>query len=165
MKTILMIMALLSFFCVNSLAQTDTTEYYQPKNNQDTIPVKIYDPATAGILSFVFPGLGQSYCDEKQRGRRFMAAMGGCVLIMTSGVWIAVAPGANYNSLIAGGIVLIGGLFTGIGIAVWSSIDAVKIANTKNNRAQSSHTSLRLQPNLLQHQQNLFTGLTLKLEF
>lgn len=165
MKIILALTTLLCFTCIKSISQSDTTDYYSPSKIQDSIFTKTYNPVAAGIISYVFPGLGQYYCDEKQRGYKFMAAFGGSLLIMTSGVLIAVAPQGSYNNLVAGSIVFLGGFTTSIGVVVWSSIDAVKIANTKNALARMSHSSMRLQPALIQHQQNLFTGLTLKLEF
>jgi hypothetical protein len=122
-------------------------------------------PWLAGSLSFVVPGLGQVYCDEFERGLNFFTGyLGGLGVMGTGGLILLVQSYTNPNSLL-GPIVFITGLTSAAGILVWSTVDAVQLAKSKNNYFKDSKASLHLQPTLLQHHQNLFTGLTLKLEF
>ncbi len=44
-----------------------------------------YSPVIAGAASYLFPGLGQIYCGEPDRGFRFMGAYGGGALVMVLG--------------------------------------------------------------------------------
>lgn len=101
-----------------------------------------YSPGWSGTASFFIPGLGQIICGETGRG---LAFLGGQVL--AGGVLCGMALRAwdvNFGYVIRGRygfsnfqdetwLVIAGiGAAVAVGLDIWSSIDAVRIAKVKN---------------------------------
>jgi hypothetical protein len=165
MMKILQLTLLICLLAFASHAQTRPYDDYNPSRREFKTSDQPYKPWLAGSLSLMVPGLGQVYCDELNRGLKFAGGyLGGAAIMGTGGIILLVQSYTNPNSLL-GPIIFVTGFTTAAGILVWSVVDAVQIAKSKNGNAQDAKASLHLNPALLQHQQNLFTGLTLKLEF
>ncbi len=162
------ILQLTLLFCLLtfvSRAQSRPNDDYNSSSRESKTSDQPFKPWLAGSLSLMVPGLGQVYCDELERGLKFAGAyLGGAAIMGTGGIIWLVQSYTNPNSLL-GPIVFVTGFTTAAGILVWSVVDAVQIAKSKNGNVQDAKASLHLNPTLLQHQQHLFTGLTLKLEF
>lgn len=103
--------------------------------------VKTYDPLTAGIASYIFPGLGQLYCDEPIRAQKFYSAGFGGIGIMVLGFTMVIKSDGTDP---LGATLVTTGASIYIVSCVWSIADAVKLANRKNKKQNPSLNDVTL---------------------
>ena len=123
-----------------------------------------YNPIIAGVSSYIIPGLGQMYCNENKRGNSFLAGYTGGILLMMTGFIIDLPNMMSENNKFSlGEGLLIGGVVSTVGVQIWSTLDAVKVAKVKNMAIRDEKDlgmSLFLKPNLIN---NNFESLNLSL--
>jgi len=127
-----------------------------------------YNPIIAGVSSYIIPGLGQMYCNENKRGNSFLAGYTGGILLMMTGFIIDLPNMMSENNKFSlGEGLLIGGAVTTVGVQIWSTVDAVRVAKVKNmaNRDEKDlGMSLLLKPNIINKDfQSLNLSLVIKL--
>ena len=111
-----------------------------------------YMPVIAGVASYIIPGLGQMYCNEKQRGSHFLAGSAGGILVLFTGLMIDL-PNlvAGNNEFSFGKGLIVGGVLSTCVVQIWSTVDAVRVAKV-NNMANRNNTklgmALLLKPNI-----------------
>lgn len=137
-------------------------DYHDYVNN----PNDKYVPTVAGFASYIIPGLGHIYCNEPERGYKFMTAFGGAILVaVVGGVTSIYQHDLKHNNNPAGDIILITGCLSGLGIQIWSCIDAVRVSKINNLAFRDKKTTgynIKLQPYLRSNSNVGFdTGLTL----
>ena len=132
-----------------------------------------------GTASFIAPGYGQMLCGEIGRGFAFMGGffvVGGITAlgVLTSFKEDFDNPSNNLKLNLPGVGIFIVGLASWIGLGVWSSKDAIKIAKVKNMyfqdlRGNLSLVKVELNPfidtNNYLGQTNASAGLSLKVTF
>lgn len=125
-------------------------------SNRSIVITNKYSPLVAGVASYFLPGLGQFYCGDEARGTAFLVGYSVAISTMVVGmvmwysdIWLGV------NNPFGLALVAVGGL-SAITIQIWSTVDAVNLAQTKN-RAHSkllNSFNLDLRPNI---QRNRFS--------
>ena len=129
-----------------------------------------YNPVLAGFASYIIPGLGHIYCNEPERGYKFMRAYGGAILVtVAGGITKIYNDDLRKNNNPIGDVILIAGALSAWGIQIWSSIDAVKISKINNLALRDKKTTslnLKLSPYFNQsYNGGLDKGLTICLQF
>lgn len=158
---VLLVALLLSFTCMCS-AQMVRDSINSPQEPM----ARHYNPVVAGAASYLFPGLGQIYCGETDRGLRFMGAYGGGVVVafVGAGIFMVTGPeGANDNYLALG--VFGAGVTTALVAYFWGIGDAVDLAIKKNRSAKtkSQGISFNYQPLRINH--TLLHGVSCRYRF
>lgn len=133
MKKIVGVFIIVCAFVLTTKAQyTPNDDYHQEKRYiQDP-----YNPALAGICSYLLPGMGQIYLNETKRGIYFLTGYFGSYAAMGTGVYLIYANAGKYGrtpkvNTQAISLIIVGSIGA-IGIWAWSIIDAVQLANIKN---------------------------------
>lgn len=120
-----------------------------------------YDPALAGVASYFIPGLGQMICGEAGRGLAFMGGVYGSFIV--AGVGFAVSPanlpyyGRDYyyseyssdGAALTGAVLGIAGIVSGVGLYIYSIVDAVQVAKVNNlymRDLRENYVSVTLKP-------------------
>lgn len=123
--------AFIILFCISNIQVIAQSPYKEFKKKFDhrtysyLAPDK-YNPVLAGVASYIIPGVGHFYCNENKRGTAFLSGYVGGILVMASGV--VTASFSND----AGEVLLVGGALCTVGLQIWSSVDAVRVAKVKN---------------------------------
>jgi hypothetical protein len=128
-----------------------------------------YNPAVAGLVSCLIPGLGQMITGEGGRGVAFLGGFAGCALISLIG------SSMSDNDINSGGYGTKGsglmalGLIGMMAVDIWAIIDAIHVAKVNDLawRAKTkSGNSLRITPHIGSLQsQKVRMGLSLKIRF
>ena len=121
----------------------------------------VYKPAAVGFVTFLIPGTGQLFMDEKTRGLYFLGGFIGFNLFILG----VMTDEVEYWP----GILLIGNA----GIRAWSAYDAARIATNKNlaysnqdNRGVGFRISPYIGPAVIPgNHQDFQAGLTLSIAF
>lgn len=107
-----------------------------------------YRPVTAGLASFVLPGLGQMTCGEIGRGGKFMGVYAGSLALATTGLIVGwSAFGTTENETLKVERFLLGTSMLVIGIAgalttdIWSIVDAIRVAKANNMAYRNDNQS------------------------
>lgn len=87
----------------------------------------MYNPTTAGICSFLIPGLGQMISGESGRGFAYFAGYVGCMLAYGSGVTMLY-----YDDEFPALLLTLVGAAGALTVSISSIIDAVRVAKIKN---------------------------------
>ncbi len=145
LKKFLFIIAGVLFFSTLTNAQyrINKTRYdYRAYSYQVDDP---YNPAIAGVLSFLIPGLGQMVSGEFGRGAAFLAGEIGFGVICMVGV-VSFASDLGVGLIGERGIALMWiGLAGMLTVDIWSVVDAVRVARVNNLAFRDkSKTSLNL---------------------
>jgi len=144
----LTLFALCAFvFALSGNAQQKYKEIKNQYNPKDYVskPGDLYNPALAGIASFLVPGLGQMITKEGGRGAGFLVGYVGLVVISSATSESVASDGTIKGNATISTITLLGAL--GVGIA--SIVDAVRVAKVKNLAYRdnpSSKIQLQLKP-------------------
>jgi len=171
MKKIVLIILLIFSFCVFSNAQYSVNKHiYDYRNYKKSYQSK-YNPVIAGYASYLFPGLGQLYCNEEIRALKFAAAYIGSGTIMAgSGLYIFfnLNLGNNRVNPIYSSI-FFASFSTCIYIYLYSIVDAVRVAKI-NSMAFADNNKVgfnfKIKPYLNNTFNNKFDkGLTLSFQF
>jgi hypothetical protein len=147
--------------------------YYQAGSPKVRSPLS---PTVATLFSFLIPGLGQIYAGEYLRGTGFLLGNIATNIVALAGLQ---GIGETKSSNCAYGCSsensgLIGfGLLAGIGITIWSMVDASKVTHVKNfnktkaSQQENKETSFlpQISPVLIQSQNQLSPGIGLLYNF
>lgn len=130
-----------------------------------------YHPTVAGVASYVLPGLGQIYCNEKKRGFKFMTGYFGGFATMMVGAAIDLpnylAPENTDKKFTFGHGLIITGVVISATSQIWSTFDAVRVARVKNMSIRDKNKqgfSLILSPNISLNDNSAYM-LTAKITF
>lgn len=152
-------------------AMYDTHQYISGFNDP-------YDPALAGVASFLIPGLGQMICDETSRGLAFLGGYVGCFALTCYGyvefyesLFETMDIGSNIN--LKGGSKMALGTAGMLGIGIWSIFDAIHVAKVNNmyfqdhRKTGSVHFEIApyAEPISMNNQITVPVGLSLKATF
>lgn len=166
MKNVIILTAIILCLGHTLKAQYSVDRYKYNHQEYDYRADDKYVPAIAGIASYLIPGLGHVYCNESERGFKFMAAYGGAVLVaIIGGVTFIYNHDLRNNDNPTGEIILAAGCLSAWGIQIWSCIDAVRVSKINNLALRDRKThgySIRIQPYLRNNANIGFsTGLSL----
>ncbi len=90
-----------------------------------------YNPTTAGVFSFLIPGVGQMTSDEVGRGFAFLVpSVVADVVFLVSEKKINEEYSISMREKYASRVVISG--IAVIGLTIWSTVDAVRVAKVNN---------------------------------
>lgn len=158
-------------------------EYKKSVMNKEN---RLYNPTSATLLSFLIPGLGQFYENEPVKGIAFLLGSVASVAMVYVGskpkTTYSCTPSSSdtcrnssYTEPNSNALTTIGAI-SGIGILIWSMVDASRVAHVKNhyNHKQSEQkeqenkeTSFlpQISPVLIQNNNQFLPGLGVNLTF
>lgn len=129
-----------------------------------------YSPGWCGFASFVIPGLGQAICNEWGRAAGFVVS--NIVLNTIGSTYVQKSYVDYYPQWKTDIAVAVVAYAVGVGLNIWSIVDAVRIAKIKDawcQRAMASAFDLYVTPSLtfnpLSNNDNPIMGLSLTLNF
>jgi|WetSurMetagenome_2_1015567.scaffolds.fasta_scaffold354651_2 hypothetical protein len=105
-----------------------------------------YNPAVAGITSYLIPGLGQILSGETGRGLAFLGGYVVCSTIYLAGtlsIYFKNGPTESGLGLIAGGALLL------LSYQIWTIVDAIRVAKVNNLAFRDKNKSsciIKVQP-------------------
>ena len=100
-----------------------------------------YNPAVAGITSYLIPGLGQILSGETGRGLAFLGGYVVCSTLYLAGtlsIYFKNGPTESGLGLMAGGALVL------LSFQIWTIVDAVRVAKVNNLAFRDKYKSSRL---------------------
>ena len=140
-------------------------------------PGDLYNPAVAGVTSFLIPGLGQILSGDAGRGVAFFGCYLGCWVVFSVGMsdanqnlGNAIFHNGKLNSRGETGMLF--GIAGMILVDVWSIVDAVQVSKVNNMAFRDKNKTslnLKIQP-YINHTRSgmaseITTGISLKFTF
>ena len=105
-----------------------------------------YNPAVAGITSYLIPGLGQILSGETGRGLAFLGGYVVCSTLYLAGtlsIYFKNGPTESGLGLIAGGALVL------LSFQIWTIVDAIRVAKVNNLAFRDKNKSsclIKVQP-------------------
>jgi hypothetical protein len=160
MNRIAVLMFLGMILCISATAQYKVNKTKYNYKEYEWQAGERYNPAVAGIASLFVPGLGQIVSGEVGRGVGFFAGyMGGLIIY-----GVGVANFAEGETTGAGAVLF--GAGTMLTVAIWSIVDAVRVAKVNNMAMRSTTANFKLHPAIITtpYSRKLSAGLTLQIQ-